>query len=271
MPSGYAHYRFGSQLLPTFPDKIRKTVQRFRSLFDMGLHGPDLFFYRSPLLKGRGGFLGIRYHEQTGCAFFARVCRMVRMEKSEAGLAYLYGVLCHYCLDSVMHPFILEKAAEGPATHIQIETEFDRFLLETDGKVPPWAQNISGQMELPAGEYETVARFYPPASPGNIRSGVRAMAFFHRRMAVPAGTRRKLLEKAMQLTGKELRGMLMTTEPNPLCRDLNEALMAEYRRAEEQLPKMLTQLQNHLAYSAPLEGEFEAPFGATSGKKENET
>lgn len=268
MPSGYAHYRFGTALLPELPGDVRRTVQRFRSLYDMGLHGPDIFFYRSPLLKTHAGFLGIKFHEQTGRSFFTRVCRMTRMEKSEAGLAYLYGVLCHYCLDSVMHPFVLEQAAEGPATHVQIETEFDRFLLETDGKVPPCAKDISGHMALTAGECETVARFYPPANARNIRDSVRAMALFHKAVAVPPGSRRKLLEAGMSLMGKELKGMLMTGSPNPLCRELNEGLLERYCMAEERLPEMLSQLQAHLAYSAPLESDFEAPFGGAAVEKE---
>ena len=266
MPSGYAHYRFGAALLPDLPGDVRRTVQRFRSLYDMGLHGPDIFFYSGPLLKSHAGFLGIKFHEQTGKVFFSRVCRMVRMEKSEAGLSYLYGLLCHYCLDSVMHPFILEQT--GKATHIQIETEFDRFLLETDGKVPPCAADISGHMQLTAGECETVARFYPPANARNIRDSVRAMAFFHRMVAVPAGPRRKLLEAGMGLTGKELKGMLMTVEPNSLCSDLNEALLEHYRLAERRLPEMISQLQAHLTYSAPLETDFEAPFGGAARGKE---
>ena len=267
MPSGYAHYRFGTALLPELPGDIRRTVQRFRSLYDMGLHGPDIFFYSGPLLKSQAGFLGIKFHEQSGRAFFARVCRSVRMDKSEAGLSYLYGVLCHYCLDSVMHPLVLEKAAEGTATHIQIETEFDRFLLETDGKVPPCAQNISGHMELTPGECETVARFYPPANARNIRDSVRAMAHFHRTMA-SSGPRRKLLEAGLALTGKELKGMLMTGEPNPLCQNFNEALLERYRLAEARFPEMLAQLQAHLAYSAPLETDFEAPFCGGAVEKE---
>ena len=121
MPSGYAHYRFGTAFLPELPGDVRRTVQRFRGLYDMGLHGPDIFFYSGPLLKTNAGFLGIKFHEQTGRAFFSRVCRMTRMEKSEAGLSYLYGLLCHYCLDSVIHPFVAEKVAEKSAVLLKNE------------------------------------------------------------------------------------------------------------------------------------------------------
>ena len=134
MPSTYAHHRFGTALFRTMPGDVRRTISRFPRLFDVGLQGPDIFYYSSPLLKTNTSFLGIRFHEQTGQEFFQRVCRVVRADKSEAAKAYLFGVLCHYCLDSVCQSFIAEHAQLSGVPHLEIETEFDRFLLEKDGK-----------------------------------------------------------------------------------------------------------------------------------------
>lgn len=79
MPSTYAHHRFGTALLRTMPGDVRRTISRFPRLFDVGLQGPDIFYYSSPLLKTNTSFLGIRFHEQTGQEFFQRVCRVVRL------------------------------------------------------------------------------------------------------------------------------------------------------------------------------------------------
>lgn len=261
MPSTYAHYRMGVALLPTMPADTRRTIQRFRRLYDVGLHGPDIFYYRTPLLRTGAGFLGIRFHEQTGQEFFQRVCRVVRLERSEAALAYLYGVLCHYCLDSVCHPFVTEQAQQGKATHVQIETEFDRFLLEKDGRIPPHAQDLSPHMQLTPGECETVAKFYPPAGAGNIRDSLRAMAFFTRLLTAPEGAKRTVLTKGIGLAASEFSGMIMTTGPDPCCCALDGALAALYEQAVEQFPEMLSQLQAHMTYNAPFGREFEAIFG----------
>ena len=128
MPSTYAHYRFGIQMLPQMPADVRRTIQRFRQLFEMGLHGPDIFFYNSPLIKTNVGFWGAKFHEQTGEDFFTRVCRNLRLEPSEAAAAYLYGVLCHYCLDAHCHPYVHKTAEKGEVTHAQLETEFERYF-----------------------------------------------------------------------------------------------------------------------------------------------
>ena len=261
MPSTYAHYRFGTQMLQTMPGDVRRTIQRFRQLFDVGLHGPDIFFYNSPLLRTNADFLGVKYHEQTGEEFFTRVCRSLRLEQSEAANAYLYGVLCHYCLDAVCHPYVRKMAEKGEVTHAQLETEFERRLLETDGKLPACSQDLSRHIRLTPGECETVARFYPPASAANIKSSVKGMAFFVKLLATPEGMRRNVLEKGVGIVAKSYSGMLMEEKPLPLCAPYLPGLMERYEKAVARFPEMLNQLQAHMAYSAPFGDEFKGIFG----------
>ena len=133
MPANYAHYRFGKQLLSGMCPNDRRSIQRFRRLYDMGLHGPDIFFYYNPLIKTATGQLGGVFHAQSGQEFFARVCAQAG---SEAGRVYLLGLLGHYCLDSLCHPYVEKKDADGSARHVELESEFDRYLLEADGVAP---------------------------------------------------------------------------------------------------------------------------------------
>ena len=109
MPANYAHYRFGKQLLSGMCPNDRRSIQRFRRLYDMGLHGPDIFFYYNPLIKTATGQLGGVFHAQSGQEFFARVCAQAG---SEAGRVYLLGLLGHYCLDSLRK----RKPTAAPAT-----------------------------------------------------------------------------------------------------------------------------------------------------------
>jgi len=260
MPSVYAHHRFGTRLLPTFPTQVQKTVRRFSQLFEMGLYGPDIFYYASVFGGEEGAFLGIPYHEQKGKDFFRRVCKRLQQSPSEAALAYLYGVLCHYCLDSACHGYILESAAWGTLEHARIETEFDRYLLELDGKVPAHSQDLSGSIRLSAGESATVALFYPAAKPRKIRQCVRNMAAFHRRTATASGLGRKLLKMSLSLFGKGFPGLLMSETADPSCVFTSEALMQLYQQAEQKLPVLLEQLQAHMRSQAPLEEDFDPKF-----------
>ena len=261
MPSTYAHYRFGTALLPNMPADVRRTIQRFRQLYEVGLHGPDIFFYNSPLLKTKARFLGAKYHEQTGESFFERVCRNLRLEPSEAATAYLYGVLTHYCLDAVCHPYVCKTAEKGEVTHAQLETEFERYLLEQDGKTPACSQDLSQHIRLTPGECETVARFYPPASAADVKESVKGMAFFVKLFATPAGMRRNVLAKGVNAAGKAYADMLMAEKPLPLCAPHIPELTERYEKAMQRFPEMLSQLQAHMTYAAPFGDEFKGIFG----------
>ena len=261
MPSTYAHYRFGVTLLPQMPGDVRRTIQRFRRLFDAGLHGPDIFYYQLPVVGSGNRFLGIRFHEQSGRDFFQRCCRGARLERSEAAQAYLYGVLCHYCLDSRLHPLVIQSASENGPSHQRIEAEFDRFLLELDGKVPPCAQDLSPHLKLTPGEWETVAKCYPPATARTVRDSLQNMARLTKLMATPEGARRSLVGKSISLLDKDLSEIMIPANPDPACAAINEKLMQQYQEAAAAFPGMLSQLQAHLTYSAAFEEDFDAPFG----------
>ena len=261
MPFTYAHYRFGTALLHTMPGDVTRTIQRFRGMYDVGLHGPDIFSFSSPLFRNSIRNLCIKYHELTGREFFPRACRCVRLEKSEAAAAYLYGVLCHYCLDSILHPIIANNAKELGIPQIEIEVEFDRFLLELDGRIPAHSQDLSPHLRLTPGQSDTIAKLYPPATGKNVLDSIKQMARMTKLLAAPEGPRRALLEKSYSLLGKEFKGIVMHTAPNSKCCELNEVLFRQYEEAMGQFQKMLPQLQAHMTYSAPFEAEFEPIFG----------
>ena len=261
MPSAYAHYRFGAQLLKRMPPDFCRTAQRFRQLYDVGLHGPDIFFYYSPLMKTSVGSLGSKLHHQSGIEFFTRACKRLRLEPSEAGYAYLYGLLSHYCLDSVCHPFVNARAAEGKMGHVELETEFDRYLLVQDGKTPPSTHDISRHMKLTRGECATAASVYPAVTASAISRSVRNMALATRCLAMPQGLPRNVMEKGLHKFGGKYAQFLMTDDPNPICAPLNGKLEALYNTALERYPRLWEQLTAHLAHNAPLGTDFAPEFG----------
>lgn len=261
MPATYAHYRMGVALLPTMPADVRRTIQRFRRLFDVGLHGPDILFYLNPVMRNGIGVLGARFHGQTGREFFQRTCRIARLEKSEAAQAYLYGVLCHYVLDAICHPFILEQVSRNVAVHSRIEAEFDRFLLEADGRIPPESQDLSTHLHLTYGECETVAKFYPGITTRNVQDSLRHMITVLKLFAAPDGVRRTVLQKSLSLLGPRVKGMLTPAAPDPVCAHLDPPLLELYNKAVEAFPIYLSQLQAHLTYNGLFEEEFTKTFG----------
>jgi hypothetical protein len=258
VPSTYAHYRFGAQLIPQMPPKVQRTVTRFRQLYDMGLHGPDILFYQSLI---PGGKLRDKFHAQTGNVFFERVCRSVRLNPSEGAMAYLYGVLAHYALDSLSHPFIHRMAEKEKLSKDVIITEFDRYLLQMDGKKPPHLQDLSGHMKLTPGECGTVAAFYPRVSAGAVGKSVERMAIVTRMLALPQGNRRQWMDKGAKVLLPRVADRMMPVHPNRSCASINPSLMRLYDMATDRYPLLLEQIHAHLRRKAPLGPDFSVPFG----------
>lgn len=257
MPSHYAHYRFGIRVMENLPPELRRSVQRFRQLYDVGLHGPDIFFYHNIFFRDKTVALGAKFHTETGADFFTRICKQLRLEPNEAAMAYLYGLLAHYCLDSGVHPFVLEQVADGKIGHVELETEFDRYLLQLDGKRQPNTFDCSPHIKLTQGECATVAGFYPPATPGAVNASVRGMAMSVKLLAMPNGNFRRFVEGA---AGEKLRQHFMHRSPNKNCAHLDEPMLALWEEALARFPAMLDALQAHMSHNAPLGELFERTF-----------
>lgn len=258
LPSFYAHTRFGQQAAQGFPEQIRLSVQRFPQLFHVGCFGPDFFFFYLPMFKTKMGALGSQYHHQTGKRFFETAAEHLRQNPSEGGRAYLYGVLCHYALDSVCHPMICQAAAEGCPGHTELETDFDRHLLTKDGRVPAHRENLGRSIRLTWGECVTVSEFFPPASAYTVRVGVGSMSLVCRAMSMK---NRKLLQMLFRLGGTYGTQLVMTIRPNHRCAQLIEPLEQLYDKALERFPVLAAQLDALLENGTPLGQEFEATFG----------
>jgi len=257
MPSHYAHYRFAAGVIPDLPPQAQRLVRQFRGLYDVGSHGPDIFFYHNIFFRDKQVALGQQLHQHSGEDFFTPVCKHLRLEPNEAAMAYLWGVLAHYCLDSVMHPLVLEQTADEKIGHAELETEFDRFLLQMDGKRQPNTFDCSPHIRLTKGESATVSEFYPGTSPGAVAASVRNMAAAVRLLAMPNGNLRRTLESAAT---PRLKQHFMGRTPNRSCVHLNEAMLASYDEAAAQFPAMAAALQAHLAHNAPLGELFAGTF-----------
>ena len=260
MPANYTHYRFGAAQFAAMSADVRRPIQRHRRLFDVGLHGPDIFFYYNPIASTVVGDLGSVYHGQTGQKFFTRAGRMLRLTPSEPALSYLYGLLCHYALDSVIHPYVRVQKEKVSAKHIEMEMEFDRWLLERDGKTPPHAQDLSAHLRLTAAEAAVAAKFFPPATGRQISACIRNMTAGVKLMTASGGVSRKIVETGARLLGGRAANALMPTGPNPACAHLDEEFMALYRKAEARFPRLLEEMGAHLACGAPLGKLFAEPF-----------
>lgn len=259
MPFHYAYYRFGTQVLPSLPPETQRTVRRFRQLYDMGLHGPELFRYPAPVRIAAAASVQKKYRGQSGKVFFERVGRMIRLHPTEGSVAYLYGLLAYYALHSLTAPY-LSRQAETGAYRSAITTEFDRYLLELDGKGPAHLYDRSTHIRLTPGECGTAAAFYPPATSGLVESCTKTMAERIRALTLPQGLRRDLTEKALNAAGPEAAGHLMPLRGGTAGRERNPALLRLSELAAARYGVLVDQMRAYLRRGTPLGTDFSADF-----------
>lgn len=259
MPSNYAHHRFGVQLLPSLPAEVRSSVEKHRNLFDVGLNGPDFFFFHCFGKRTRTAALGSAFHRQSGREFFTRVCDALRPAPSEAALSYLYGVLGHYCLDSHCHPFVHECADNGVISHVALESEFDRYLLTNDGKRAPADGPERPLRYLSRRDCALVSRFYAPVTPARIASCNNRMRLSLAVLTSPNPALRAALKAALSVGSAG--DVLMPPQPDPRLRKLDEQLLACYRTAMARYPELLRSVRAHLYSGEPLPAVFDPAFG----------
>lgn len=256
MPAHYAHFRFGAKAIALLPPEAQRSIRLFRPLYDVGLHGPDIFFYHNILFRDKVVALGTEYHRFTGAEFFIPICRRLRLEPNEAAMAYLWGLLTHYCLDAALHPLILAQTASDEIGHTELETEFDRFLLKSDGKPHPNTFDCSPHIRLTDGECATVAALYDIA-PGTVKTSVKGMASAVKLLAMPNGNFRRAVENA---AGSRLQQHFMGRTANKLCAHLDEPMLVLFDQALADFPAMVQALQNHMHHNAPLGELFDRTF-----------
>ncbi len=255
MPSTYAHHAFGVQTLPTLPADIRRPIQRYRELFDLGLQGPDFFFFYQPGKDTPVKKLGRKYHYQTGSEFFGRICRE-RNRPEEEELSYLYGLMGHYCLDSVCHPLIHQLSEEDSLIHNRVESEFDRYLMAQEGFRRPHFHDRGMYLKCSRHNCEIAARFYPDAKVHQVQEALRTM-----RLVLGLLTVHPAAKQVVRLMGGAYPGLLMENHADPACKAVNEQLQERFDTAMQRYPVCLRQLHGHMTFGEPFGEELEGIFG----------
>ncbi len=257
MPANYTFHRFGAEALRRLPEKQQRPIQRFRRLYNGGLHGADLFFYYRPMLQSEVGELYHTYNSMTGREFFAQACDLLKQNPSEGGTACLYGLLANYCLSSQLTPLFREAMAQGNLSRTELEVELDRYLLCLDGRLPAHTQDITPSLKMTRGECVTVSQFFPPATPANLHEAYSGMIFWTRRFAAK---KRTLAETLLKTCRASFRDQMMPDHANHKCLHLDSAMADCAARALELYPEMARNLTACRETGEPLGPLFDSAF-----------
>lgn len=220
MPGFTTHYIMGMKAYNDLPNnQLKYVIAKYRWLYQLGLQGPDMFFYNIPILRHQDyRNVGSYMHEHHIRSFFECYWRNLREIRSkqqrEEGLAYFCGFLCHYIGDSICHPYVYGRIgydAKHPSNHTHglhaaLENDLDALLLEKYKKKKPSQFNQAATICLNGMEIQFISRFlakcinetyYPISFQNNfqvtsamIHRSILAMRFGCRTLADPEGKKR---------------------------------------------------------------------------------
>lgn len=173
MPGFTTHYIIGIKayngLVPT---PLKRIIAKHRWLYQLGLQGPDMFFYNLPILRHRdcrnvGSYMHEHHVSDFFVAYISETLRIRSHQQQEQAIAYFCGFVCHYICDSICHPFIYGRIhydADRPneklhVPHALLENEIDTILLERCKKKKPSEFNQATTICLNAQETQFISKF----------------------------------------------------------------------------------------------------------------
>ena len=179
MPDQLAHYRFAQRVLAAADVSLRRRICGDAPAFRVGTFGPDpLFNDPSPYCRAEA----FDIHRRPGCEVLERLRRPVQTRMPWAA-EYAAGFFCHYALDRLCHPDILEMARSGVAQHVAIEGAYDRQLM--------MRENIRMPRRIPLSRntLKVAASTYTRVGPGRLQVDIEVFWQIRRFVLFGGGTR----------------------------------------------------------------------------------
>jgi len=153
MPSSITHTYFGidvyNKLNTKNKNKINKSIEYFKTF----CQGPDIFYFYNMFIgkKSKDVYkLGLNMHKYNSQNFFINTIKYImnnNLKDNPQVIAFLYGHICHYYLDTICHPFIYYKTGKlikgnkntykYNTKHADMEFFIDRYMINQREQMKP--------------------------------------------------------------------------------------------------------------------------------------
>lgn len=261
MPSTYAHHRFGDKCTAALPPEGRQAVQQHRSLYDIGVHGPDLFFYYHPLKSNPISAYGSQLHRQPARVFFERAKPVrERCGDKDEMLAYLLGFLSHFVLDSACHGYVEQARKELGITHNRLESLFEAYLMRADGLTPSRVRRGTALHPSPE-RAAVIARFFDQTPQTVLAAGrgqVRVMGLLYS----PRGIKKRVFRALLRALGigSSFDDLFIDDDIPAECQEALAELDRLYAQALAEYGPLAEALLRYLNGGGPLPARFDRNF-----------
>ncbi len=258
MPAFYAHHRFGEEVAQTLDGKLAEIIREHRVQFDIGLQGPDIFFfYRPHTGGGRVAKYGHHLHDISAFPFFEHAMEVVERK----GVLGKEGFICHYILDSHCHGYINDMVKKTGVQHLEIEEEFEKWLLRLDGENPvayPLARLIPCDDETA----QAICPFYEDMTAAIVKQTLLDLRRVKKLLTAPGIVKQGLINTAFRFSRHygELKGLMHQRKDNPKCRETSETLGRLFEEAVPVAAEMMKCFDESLRTGQQLPERFDRNF-----------
>lgn len=132
MPDIVVHNAMGEKVLQGLDAEIASVIDH--DLFKVSVMGPDPYiyyrFFAPPFRRGINRRSSAMHRTRTQ----EFLTELVKMSRTDEVFSYAAGFLCHYSLDSTVHPFVNTMAGHRHDMHMAIERRLDNEELQRQGK-----------------------------------------------------------------------------------------------------------------------------------------
>ena len=144
MPSLYTHCLLGEKVFDKISEgKVKNAISITDTLYTIGTNGPDIFFFyhawpwlhneRAKIVNGYGE----KMHASHINDMFKVMLEMCDKENNPFYIAYTAGVLIHWSLDHIAHPYVFNQTGDckgkSSLIHRMYESHIDREMIKEFG------------------------------------------------------------------------------------------------------------------------------------------
>lgn len=214
MPAGYTHYQFSEDIIQLIDDhQIKQIITANKTLFQIGTHGPDIFFFhRVYNFHDDVNLLGKQMHREKARDFFENALEIADNDDQKA---YILGFLCHYILDSQMHRYVKQIMSETQMSHFEVESEYDRYILKRK-RIDPVNSYIYSHIQCNEHIVCTIHSFFPQLSYLQIQESLHSVKAADKLLRAPSYLKRGILYSAFHLSFHfdQLQGLIINYHHN---------------------------------------------------------
>lgn len=242
MPNIITHVLFARELKEkSLSDEQVQKVNFNQALYEIGANGPDFLYFhgvnpKNLKEKSQVRALGTYCHRKEINSFFKSCLNVIRQESDpqvkQDEIAYMMGLLSHWALDSVTHPYIFYRTGSGDTIskfrHHKIESLLDAILLKVKEEKTIKDFKAYKICEVDIDDVRSIARLYVKGAktvydtdikPHQILEALNDWALCQKALYDQSGVKLKCLsnmEEKLHLDGL-ISAMIIPDKPNDPC------------------------------------------------------